>query len=88
MEKLKEGWVVFGRTQCKVGFIDQWLGDIANNPNYATKSQQQLNSFAIFFRLNGSGKWISHREFNKLNAEIILEKDRLTAEEIWNNCKK
>lgn len=85
MEKNKEGWVEFGRTQCKSGFIDQWLGDVADNPNNANKFRWQLNSFAIFYRLNGAGEWISHREFKKgLNVEIIMERYNLTAEEIWN----
>lgn len=87
-EKIQEGWVVFGRTKCKSGFIDQWLGDVADNPNNEKKSQQQLNSFAMFYRLNGEGKWVSQREFKKgVNAELICEQYNLTAEEIWNSCK-
>ena len=83
----KEGWVEFLRHECKSGFIDQWLGDVANNPNNETESKWQLNSFALFYRLNGQGKWISQRDFSKgLNAEIILTQHNLSAQEIWNDC--
>jgi len=82
----QEGWVVFHRTQCKSGFIDRWMGDCINNPNNKNESQLQLNAFSTYFRLNGKGKWIHHREFNKSVYEMLLDKDSLTAEEIWNNC--
>ena len=52
---MQEGWVEFVRIPCKEGFIDVWHGDCAKNPNEAEKSRFNLNAFAKYFRLNGSG---------------------------------
>lgn len=86
-ETKKEGWVKFMRIPCKSGFIDRWVGDLADNPNNKCRSQQNLNSFSTYFRLNGKGKWISQRDFKKsVIGEISSNQDKSTAEEIWNNC--
>ena len=86
-ERKKEGWVEFLSIPCKKGFIDRWMGDIADDPNHKSKSQQHLNTSVTYFRLNGKGKWLSQRDFRKsVSMEIGLDKDNSTAEEIWYDC--
>lgn len=80
----KEGWVQFQRIPCKNGFIDRWMGDMANNPNNKSKSAQNLNASTTYFRLNGTGQWMNHRDFiNSMSMEIGSNHDKETAEKIW-----
>lgn len=86
-ETKKEGWVQFMRIPCKKGFIDRWMGDVADNPNNEKRSQQHLNTITTYFRLNGKGKWASQRDFKKsVSMEIGLNIKNSTAEEIWYDC--
>lgn len=85
-ESKKEGWVQFSRIPCKTGFIDRWMGDVADNPNNKSKSPQHLNAFASYYRLNGEGMWMPQRNFKKLVSMAIGNQDNFTAEEIWRDC--
>lgn len=81
-ERKQEGWVKFTRFCCKEGFIDRWVGDVINNPNYEKESNYQLNTFAEFYRFNG-GKWIHRCEFKRaLFSDMKEVFDLFTADEI------
>lgn len=78
-----EGWVKFSRYQCKEGFIDRWMGDVADNPNLPNKSTVALNAFSQWFRLNGKGAWVSARDLNPAYMAIINHCCDDTSEGIW-----
>jgi|JI10StandDraft_1071094.scaffolds.fasta_scaffold174386_5 hypothetical protein len=81
---MQEGWVEFVRIPCKEGFIDVWHGDCAKNPNEAEKSRFNLNAFAKYFRLNGSGEWRRDYSFNTTFHQDIRDfRSEFTALELW-----
>lgn len=68
---MKEGWIDFQRIQCREGFIDRWIGDMADNPNLPTKNKWCLNAFVTYYRLNGTGEWIEGTFYTVLdNVDI------------------
>jgi hypothetical protein len=86
VEYLNEGWIKFQRHPCKVGFIDVWIGDSADNPNNPTKMNYNLNSFSKAYRLNGKGEWKYDLPFGKkqeLEGLLNIMRDVCSSEEIW-----
>ncbi len=81
-ERLQEGWVKFTRFYCKEGWIDQWVGDCADDPNRPIKSFYSLNAFSTCWRAKGT-KWFP--ELNKGHLHIKLDKyaQEYTSDEIW-----
>ena len=47
MKTLKEKWFMYQQIECKDGFVDIYIGDTANNPNYDKPSKWQLNSIRV-----------------------------------------
>ena len=85
VEQLTEGWVVFERIYCKDGYIDKWMGDMINNPNNKTKSQYQLNAFAVYFRFSSKNEWINAKEFwPMLDDTISKYAESKSSDEIYN----
>jgi hypothetical protein len=85
-EKIEEGWVKFSRVPCVEGCIDVWYGDCAHNPNSEIKPHWNLNSFAVFIRLDGKGEWISGYRGVKSFAMEMGEVS--TSQEIWDEISK
>lgn len=84
-DTIKEKWYKFTRVNCTAGFIDIWVGDMADNPNSDRPSNINLNAFSEAFRLNGGGEWVKRRNgigggaflyenCNKFSAEVIFNK--------------
>jgi len=87
-EHLQEGWVYFHRLQCRVGFIDYWMGDAIDNPNKQHRSPMALNASRTYFRLNGAGEWLTGGCFDRIMNAITHFHKCSTAEEIWNEYRK
>lgn len=84
-ERLQESWFTFSRMWTKSGFIDRWVGDMANNPNRKEQSLYSLNAFSEYFRLNGKGEWLHRDSFKDLHNAVITLREMQTAEEIWDS---
>lgn len=80
-----EGWVKFSRYQCKEGFIDHWIGDMADNPNLETQSPTVMRAFHQYFRLNGKDKWFGAYDLNPVYMDIIKNHctDKKSIEVFW-----
>jgi hypothetical protein len=76
-------WIKYTRFECSFGYIDRWMGDIADDPNNRTKSKQNLNQITTYFRLNGEGKWRHESEFRKIMFNINKYKNVCSSNEVW-----
>ena len=84
METLSEKWFTFRRIPCKEGFIDQWQGDQADDPNLEERPPYRLNSSSTMFRLNGKGSWIHPSKVIGLHLDIIAGyPEMFSSDDLW-----
>ena len=81
----EEGRLKFWRYEFKdESSIDRFIGDVTDDPNKETEPEYQLNSMAVWYRLNKEGNWINAEEFNKkIYIRIQTRRDDETAIDLW-----
>ena len=84
IERLREGWVNFTRFHFKDGYIDKFMGDMADDPNSPNQVKIHFNASSSWIRLN-KNEWVNTR---KVEANSFIQslyfRDEYTAEEVWN----
>ena len=83
VEHLEERLFSFRRLHCMEGSIDLWTGDQADDPNLDYKSNIHINSSSVFFRLNGKGKWVNHRNLHGLLNDVHEYHAGFSAKDLW-----
>lgn len=83
-ELIEENWYNFRRIHCLEGFIDIWTGPDTDNPNNSLPSDDDSLILAVYYRLNGNGKWFHREMFDMISFHLSNSSLSSSAEEIWN----
>jgi len=84
-EYLKERWFTFQRFYFKSGYIDRWMGDLADDPNRPVPSNINFNASASYLRLSGTSIWVNIRELpNDIKLHYLLKfANDYDARDVW-----